>query len=88
MRRAARVDSNHRELLDLARTLGGYVIDCRSLGQGNPDAFVFIRTHWRAVEIKTEHGTLTPQQAQLHRTVPIHIWRTDEDVLDAFGAVR
>ena len=88
MRRAAKVDTNHRELLDLAQTLGGFVIDCRSLGEGKPDAFVFIRTHWRAVEIKFGDGKLTPDQEKLHRQCPITIWRTKDDVLAAFGVVR
>lgn len=84
MRTAARVDGNHRELLDLAKRLGGFVVDCRSLGHGNPDAFVFIRTHWWAVEIKTARGRLTTQQKQLHAQAPILVWRTREDVLEAF----
>ena len=87
MRRAARTDGNHRELLDLARRLGGFIVDCRSLGQGNPDAFVFVRTHWRAGEIKTMRGTLTRQQKALHAQAPITIWRTRADVLAAFGVL-
>jgi len=87
MRRAAKVDGNHRELLDLARRLGGFVVDCKSLGQGSPDAFVFIRTHWRAVEIKQGDGKLTRPQQTLHAMCPITIWRTAADVLQAFGTV-
>lgn len=85
MRRAARVDGNHAELLNLARRLGGFVIDCKSLGQGKPDAFVFIRTHWQAVEIKTVRGRLTAAQHTLHAMAPVQIWRTREDVYRAFG---
>lgn len=85
MRRAAKVDGNHRELLDLARRLGGYVIDTKSVGRGCPDAFCFIRTHWRAVEIKQGKGKLTTAQQTLHAMVPITIWRTEADVFAAFG---
>jgi hypothetical protein len=88
MRRAARTDTNHRELLDLARQLGGYVVDTKSVGKGCPDAFVFIRTQWRAVEIKREKGTLTTAQQTLHAMAPILIWRSRSDVCDAFGAQR
>lgn len=88
MRRAARTDGNHRELLDLARRLGGFVIDSSPLGKGAPDAFVFIRTQWRAVEIKVLRGTLTTAQRTLHAMAPVLIWRTQNDVLDAFGVIR
>ena len=85
MRRAARVDANHAELLDVARTLGGFVVDTKSLGQGAPDAFVFIHRLWRAVEIKTARGRLTTAQKTLHAMAPVLIWRSRADVLRAFG---
>jgi hypothetical protein len=88
MRRAARTDGNHRELLDLARRLGGFVIDCRSLGCGAPDAFVAIKgQRWIAVEIKTPRGKLTAAQQTLHVQAPIVIWRAREDVYAAFGVL-
>lgn len=87
MRRAARVDANHRELLDLARTLGGVVVDTKSLGDGNPDAFVLIHGLWRAVEIKTAHGKLTTAQQTFHTQAPVLIWRTQDDILKAFGCL-
>ena len=56
MRRAARTDANHRELFDLARALGAFVLETHQLGHGAPDGFVWSRgTSWFAVEIK--HGT-------------------------------
>lgn len=88
MRRDARVDTNHRALLDLARTLGGVVVDTKSLGQGAPDAFVLIRSLWHAVEIKTARGRPTPAQAELHVRAPVLIWRTPDDVLAAFRRQR
>ena len=84
MRRDARTDGNHRELLDLARRLGGFVIDTSQLGEGKPDAFVWCRVKWLAVEIKSARGHLTTAQRTLHAMVPIAIWRTREDVLQAF----
>ena len=85
MRRAARVDANHAELLDLVRTLGGFVVDTRSLGHGAPDAFLTIHGLWRAVEIKTTRGRLTTAQKTLHAMAPVLIWRARADVLRAFG---
>ena len=86
MRTAARVDSNHRKLLDLASQLGGFVIETHRLGHGAPDAMVWsIDKHWQAVEIKTARGKLTPDQKNLHRQAPVLIWRTEADVCAHFG---
>lgn len=87
MRRAARTDSNHRPLFDLAIALGAYVTETHQIGKGEPDGFVFApRKHaWYAVEVKAEGGTLTPDQVRVHAVVPVHIWRTESDVLDTLG---
>ena len=87
MRRDARVDGNHKEHFDLARQLGGVVIDTRSVGHGAPDGFVYVprQRRWLAVENKTARGRLTAQQAPLHVQAPIEIWRVREDVYRAFG---
>lgn len=92
MRRAAKVDGNHKQLLDLARQLGCFVLDTSSLGQGAPDAFVWRqrpcpdvwppRTYgWFAVEIKGYRGKLTKAQKDVHARVQVEIWRTEDDVL-------
>lgn len=87
--------------MDLARQLGGFVIDCKSLGQGAPDAFIcapyswitdqqsgrqiICQRRWIAVEIKSARGKLTPQQKTLHAQAPVLIWRCEADVLAHFG---
>ena len=87
MRRRARVDGNHRMLLNLAKQLGGYVQDTSQVGSGCPDAFVFTRDKgWTAIEVKdAKAGKLTPYQAIVHEAVPCVIWRTEADVLAHFG---
>lgn len=76
MRRAARTDANHRELLDAAGALGAVVVETHQVGKGCPDAFVWTRhTGWLAIEIKTEGGTLTPAQIALAKTCEVTIWR-------------
>jgi hypothetical protein len=52
MRRAARTDTNHRELFDLAENMGGFVLETHQLGNdGAPDGFVWsVHTGWLAVE--------------------------------------
>lgn len=86
MRRAARTDGNHRELFDLARSLGAYVIETHQLGRGNPDGFAWSRsTGWMAVEIKSEKGKLREAQIRLQQSVPVVVWRTQADVCASFG---
>lgn len=89
MRLHPRVDANHRELLDLARRLGGVVIDLACVGGGCPDAAVFCqRKGWALVEIKRVKGKLTPEQERTHRLAPIAIWREQADVLKHFEVRR
>lgn len=87
MRRAARTDRNHRPLFDLAWALGGDVTETHQLGDGKPDGFVYAprKGRWFAVEVKTDEGTLTPDQEKYHARVPVEIWRTEADVLRTLG---
>ena len=86
MRRATRTDANHRELFDLARALGAFVLETHQLGQGAPDGFVWSAgTNWFAVEIKHGTGKLRPAQIRLHERAPVTVWRTTGDVLASFG---
>lgn len=86
MRKLARIDANHRQLLDLAQDLGGYVLDTHQLGAGAPDAMIWSRDKgWQAVEIKGARGHLTQDQVALHAVVPVRIWRSEQDVLAHFG---
>lgn len=90
MRRAARTDSNHRPLFDLAILLGAGVIETHQLGDGKPDGFVYAprSDRWYAVEIKAKGGKLTPLQVIRHSRLPINIWRTPADVLSTLGFPR
>jgi hypothetical protein len=86
MRRASRIDANHRELLDAARRLGAVVIHTHQVGGGAPDAFVWTpRTNWIAVEIKTPGGKFKPSQLALQKLCPITVWRNYTDVLDSLA---
>ena len=84
MRIRARIDNAHRDLLDLASQLGGFVVDTHQVGGVCPDAFVAIRGIWHAVEIKSVRGRLTKGQSTLRASAPLLVWRWDVDVLKAF----
>lgn len=90
MRRAARTDSDHRLLFDLAKRLGAGVIETYMVGGGCPDGFVWAPNpgRWFAVEIKADDGELTPDQREVHALVPIEIWRTHRDVMATLGFWR
>lgn len=82
MRTKARVDLNHREVIDALRAAGWRVADTSRLGGGFPDLFAFKPGRgWRAIEVKTDRGKLTPDQVEFHETFPggVHVIRTVEE---------
>ena len=89
MRRASRVDANHRELCDAARLLGAVVVETYTVGGGCPDAFVFTQyCGWFAVEIKTPTGKLLPSQRDLAARCEVTVWRFLADVVASLTVSR
>lgn len=83
---AHRRDGNHKALVDVAQRCGAFVLDTSQLGGGAPDIFVFTwPLGWIAVEIKAGKGKLRMKQLALRAVVPVHVWRTEADVLSALG---
>jgi len=72
MRRAAKIDSNHLEIVDALRSAGAYVISLAGVGAGCPDLLVGFLGHTFLVEIKDgskppSARKLTEQQLKFHR---------------------
>lgn len=63
MRKYARKDSNHKEIIAVFREIGATVFDTASLGSGFPDCVVGFRGKNILVEIKD--GTLPPSKRKL-----------------------
>lgn len=63
MRRAAKIDSNHAEIVAALRGIGAYVMSLASVGGGCPDLLVGFRGHTFLVEIKD--GSKPPSARQL-----------------------
>ena len=82
MRRRARVDRNHTEIVSGLRAQGYLVLSLASLGQGVPDLLICDTSGaLRLVEVKATHGQLTPdQQAFMAQGWPVTVARTVEDV--------
>jgi hypothetical protein len=62
MRRAARVDANHKEIADGLRAIGRSVLSLHRLGQDAPDLLVGNGDHNILVEVKTAKGKLSDGQ--------------------------
>lgn len=87
MRRASKVDANHRLIVAAFRALGCSVQSLAAVGKGVPDLLVGLAGLNHLVEVKVANGKETPLQvkwAALWRT-PTHLVRNVEDVQRLVG---
>jgi len=64
MRRAARVDGNHSQMIDAFRSLGCSVLSLAAMGNGVPDLLVAIQGNTWLVEVKMPKGKQTADQVE------------------------
>lgn len=88
MRRAAKVDRNHGEIVKALRAVGAGVCDLSAVGQGCPDLLVSWGRCWYLLEVKDgakspSRRKLTPDQQAWHAAhrAQVHIVETVEDAL-------
>ena len=62
MRRAARVDLNHADIVKAFRDFGCAVLSLAPMGRGVPDLLVSMNSVNWLVEVKSDAGKLTPDQ--------------------------
>lgn len=62
MRRAARIDTNHHEIVDALRSAGAVVYSLAAMGEGIPDLLVGYHGTTTLLEIKHGNNPLTPDQ--------------------------
>ena len=67
MRRAARVDANHKQIVQGLRSSGCTVQDLSAVGKGCPDILVGRNGLNILIEIKTKKGKLTSRQVEWHQ---------------------
>lgn len=97
MRRAAKIDANHREIVNALRRCGAKVLDLSRVGAGCPDLLVALRRspHGAFVNVLVEvkDGALAPSARQLtdaqkafHSSWPgeIHVVASVSEALDLF----
>ena len=85
MRRAAKVDANHREIVATLRAAGCEVLDLSRVGGGCPDLLVYrtARGLLRLIEVKTENGRLTKRQSIRFPLLPVWVVRSPAEALAA-----
>ena len=92
VRRAARVDANHGNIVKAFRRLGCTVLSLAALGKGVPDLLVAIKGNRNVlVEVKDgEKAKLTPDQERWHALwgTPVHIVRHMGEVIALVNAYR
>ena len=93
MRKRARIDGNHVEIVAALRQVGAFVQSIATIGNGCPDLLVAYHGRVFLVEVKAAVGKLTADEAawvgECERIggVPVHIVRSAEDGLRTVGAI-
>lgn len=95
MRRAARTDANHAEIVDALRAAGCWVLDLSAVGKGCPDLLVHGPVHpWSLVLVEIKDGkksasrrVLTPAQIKFHAgcNAPRVVAKNVDEALAAVG---
>lgn len=88
MRRAAKVDGNHAEIVQALRRVGASVCDASRLGDGAPDLLVGLRGVAYLLEVKTPRGRVLASQADFMASWRGHyaIVRSVDEALAVVGA--
>jgi len=97
IRRAARVDANHGEIVAALRSIGVQVTDLSASGNGVPDLMCLWRAQIYLLEIKDgskppSARKLTADQVKFHADalrsgVKVHVVETIDQALAVFGAM-
>ncbi len=90
VRRAARLDSNHNEIVAALRDIGATVTSLAAVGCGVPDLLCGYGFKNFLLEIKSEKGKLDEFQKVYHRMWKgqIVVVRTVDEALRAIVAIR
>ena len=69
MRRAAKVDANHGDIVAALRRHGCKVVDLSGMGKGVPDVMVWVPAfrRWVLIEIKVPGEKLNERQEKWHK---------------------
>ena len=90
MKLRARVDKNHKSIVDCFRKLGCSVLRLRSQGKGCPDLFISYQMQLYLVEVKDTGGKLRESQKEFMRTwgSPVYVVRSNNEVVSLLNNLR
>jgi hypothetical protein len=93
MRRAARTDGNHADVMKAFRKMGCGVADTSRMGGGYPDLTVSLGRALCLVEVKDgarcpSEQRLTPDEVKFHARFPVEIVKDMDDVARVVGMLR
>lgn len=89
MRRAAKVDRNHPEIVAALRTAGVQVLSLAAIGKGVPDLLLLHRGRLQLVEVKDgsqspSRRRLTPLQEAFRAAWPVAVIDSADDAIALF----
>ena len=89
MRRAARTDRNHAQIVGAFRQLGFEVESLAAVGGGVADLLVYQRGRSRLILVEVKDGSMPPSERRLtsaqikwHKRFPVSVVETVDDVLE------
>ena len=90
MKQRARVDKNHKEIVECFRKLGCSVLSLSAQGKGCPDLLISYQMQLYLVEVKDTGGKLRESQKEFMRTwgSPVYVVRSNNEVVSLLNNLR
>lgn len=90
MRRAAKVDRNQGDIVEMLRAVGASVESLARVGAGVPDLLVGFRGQNWLLEVKVGKGALTEDQQEWHPAWrgQVAVVRSADEALRVIGAMK
>ena len=90
MKLRARVDKNHKEIVECFRKIGCSVLSLSAVGKGCPDLLISYQKQCYLVEVKDTGGTLRESQKEFMRTwgSPVYVVRSKEECVSLLNQLR
>ena len=90
MKQRARVDKNHKSIVQCFRKLGCSVLSLHMVGKGCPDLLICYQMQLYLVEVKDTGGKLNTLQEDWHRKwgSPVYVVRSKNEVVSLLNKLR
>ena len=90
MKQRARVDKNHKEIVECFRKLGWSVLSLSAQGKVCPDLLISYQKQCYLIEVKDTGGKLRESQKEFMRTwgSPVYVVRSNNEVVSLLNKLR